>query len=359
MTRVLLSTDSVGGVWRYSLELARGFSARGIETVLAVLGPDPSPEQAAETDGIPGLSLWSMGLPLDWTAATPSDLQQSAAALAHLAWRTQADTVQLHSPALMGSAIWPVPVIAVAHSCVATWWSAVRDGPLPPDLAWRAAATRSGLIAADAVIAPSASFATALRECYGLRRRIAVVPNGRRSIRTQARRRPVAFTAGRLWDEGKGVATLDQAAARVTHPVYAAGPVRSPSGQTVTCRHLRLCGSLDEPSLAREYAGAAVFVSVGRYEPFGLAVLEAAQSGCALLLSDIPTFRELWTDAALFVPPNDPDALAEALQRLLEDPTQCGQKGARAQARSVQFDPARMAAATWATHAAVLRREAA
>jgi hypothetical protein len=35
-------------------------------------------------------------------------------------------------------------------------------------------------------------------------------------------------------------------------------------------------------------------------EPFGLAVLEAAQAGCPLVLSDLPGFRELWDGAALF-----------------------------------------------------------
>ena len=50
-------------------------------------------------------------------------------------------------------------------------------------------------------------------------------------------------------------------------------------------------------------ARTAVFVSPALYEPFGLAVLEAAQAGCALVLSDIPTFRELWDGVALFVAP--------------------------------------------------------
>ena len=52
-------------------------------------------------------------------------------------------------------------------------------------------------------------------------------------------------------------------------------------------------------------ARAAIFVSSSVYEPFGLAVLEAAGSGAALVLSDIPTFRELWDEAALFAPPGD------------------------------------------------------
>jgi glycosyltransferase involved in cell wall biosynthesis len=66
-------------------------------------------------------------------------------------------------------------------------------------------------------------------------------------------------------------------------------------------------------------ARTAVFVSPALYEPFGLAVLEAAQAGCALVLSHIPTFRELWDGAALFVAPGDLRALADGLTRLIED----------------------------------------
>ena len=62
-----------------------------------------------------------------------------------------------------------------------------------------------------------------------------------------------------------------------------------------------------------------VFVSPALYEPFGLAVLEAAQAGCALVLADIPTFRELWDGAALFVPPSDDRAIAATLSTITAD----------------------------------------
>jgi glycosyltransferase involved in cell wall biosynthesis len=55
------------------------------------------------------------------------------------------------------------------------------------------------------------------------------------------------------------------------------------------------------------------------YEPFGLTVLEAAISRCALVLSDIPTFRELWDGAALFVDPRKPADLHAALEYLTRD----------------------------------------
>ena len=41
-TRVLMTADTVGGVWQYALDLARGLSEAGASTILAVLGPAPS-----------------------------------------------------------------------------------------------------------------------------------------------------------------------------------------------------------------------------------------------------------------------------------------------------------------------------
>jgi glycosyltransferase involved in cell wall biosynthesis len=356
MTRILLTTDAVGGVWRYTIELAHSFAARGAEMVLAVLGPPPNAAQQLEAAAF---RLCVTGLPLDWTADSPAELDAAAETLARLAWAVQADTVHLHSPALMGAAVWPVPVVVVAHSCVATWWKAVRGGPLPADLAWRERAVAAGLAAADTVIAPTASFANDLRDCYGLQRRITVIHNGRRPMTTRAERRPVALTAGRLWDEGKGLAILDAAAAALPYPVEAAGAMRGPHGASITLKYVHSLGSLSEVEMAQAYAQAAIFVSAGRYEPFGLAVLEAGQAGCALVLADIPTFRELWDGAAVFVPPGNPERLAEAVGRLLDDPSACTRAGLLARTCAARFSVERMAAATWAVHAGLLLREAA
>ena len=71
-------------------------------------------------------------------------------------------------------------------------------------------------------------------------------------------------------------------------PVLAAGPTRGPDGQEIALEHVVALGALDGAALRRPAAArAAVFASLALYEPFGLAVLEAALAGCALVLSDI------------------------------------------------------------------------
>jgi glycosyltransferase involved in cell wall biosynthesis len=151
--------------------------------------------------------------------------------------------------------------------------------------------------------------------------------------------------AGRLWDEGKNAAALDRAAARLDRPVLAAGPLRGPHGGAFAPRHLRALGPLEQAALADLLARRPVFASLSRYEPFGLAVLEAAQAGCALLLSDIGSFRELWDGAASFVPAEDDAAAAAALRRLLEDPGLRARMAAAARQRSRRYGVAAMAAA--------------
>jgi glycosyltransferase involved in cell wall biosynthesis len=351
MTRLLLTADTVGGVWQYAVDLASGLAERGVEPVLVTLGPRPS---AAQKAGLSGIELVETDLPLEWLADSPRDATEAGHRLARLADRLRADIVQLNAPALGATARFDQPVVAVAHSCVGTWWQAVKGGRLDPDLAWRAALTGEGLRAATRVVAPSGAFATMVQHCYDLERAPLVVRNGRRPLPlVPVSQQDVAFTAGRLWDEGKNVAVLDRAAALTPVPIRAAGPVAGPHGARVAFRHLQALGSLDETALAAQLSARPVFVSSALYEPFGLAVLEAAQAGCALLLSDIPTFRELWDGAARFVYPHDAEGYARAIDELVADPDLRARLGACAQERARDYALDRMADAMCAVYRAV------
>ena len=316
---VLMTVDAVGGVWTYALDLAAGLASAGIRTSLAVLGPSPAADQIAEARAISGLSLIDTGLPLDWTAVDAETLDRAAASVRALADELAVDLVHLNAPALAGPERFAQPVISVAHSCLATWWSAVRRGPPPEDFRWRIQAHWRGLIASDAVITPSGAFADDTMRAYETVRPF-VVPNGRRAEPPAAdRARFGVITTGRLWDDGKDVQTLDRAAARLTIPLRAIGPQGGPHDEYRSLRHAEPLGRLPAEAVRVELRSAAVFASASLYEPFGLGVLEAAQAGCALVLSDIPTFRELWDGVALFAPPGDDAAFADAIQTLCDD----------------------------------------
>lgn len=346
--RLLLTTDAVGGVWTYSLDLARALAAaEDMVVLLAVLGPGPSPEQLTEAAAVPGLQVIETGLPLDWTAGSERDVRDAGEMLAALAEQAGAELVQLHTPAL-ATANYPVPVVSVIHSCVGTWWSAVHGGAeLPDDLAWRAALVCEGLERSDAVVAPSAAFATAVQRTYGLPRAPIAVENGRLAQLSRWEGAPAdsVLTAGRLWDAGKNVATFDRAAALSRLPFRAAGPLTGPDGSEVRLSHAQPLGHLPATDLSAMLAERPMFVSLALYEPFGLAVLEAAQAGCVLVLADRPVFRELWDGAARFVDPLDEHSVAAAVDTLAASPSDRIKLGRAAQKRSQFFTPERTASA--------------
>lgn len=356
LSRILMTSDCLGGVWTYTLDLAKGLSARGVETYLVLLGPPPNPLQYLALAANSAITPIETGLPLDWTATSERDLDLTTRSIADLAARFGVDLIHVHSPALIGSHPYPAPVVAGIHSCTTSWWRAVKSGPLPADFRWRRIATARGLEAADAVIVPSQSFADSLSRIHLRQFRVKVVPNGRPLRPRRTGSGNVIFTAGRMWDPAKNMQLLDCAAEFMDEPVFAAGPWHGPNGEYERFEHLWLLGELPPDRMARWYEDTAVFASASLYEPFGLAVLEAAMAGAALVLSDIDTFREIWDGAALFLPPNDPHAWASALQDLVRRPGLTARRGQSAFEIAGRYSSSRMVAETFAIYQDILRK---
>lgn len=348
-----MTTDAVGGVWQYSTDLARQLARGGYEVSLAVLGPGPDEAQRRCAAGIDGVQLLETGLPLDWMCEGADEARQAAQSLARLADACGADIIHCNSPALAGAADFPVPVVAVAHGCIATWWQAAKAEPLDPAFRWHREMMRDGLLAADVVVAPSASFAATLQSTYRLPQRPLVVHNGRPpSASGMGGRRSLdaALTIGRMWDPVKNAALLDAVAGMIGLRFLAAGPLCSPHGEEITFAHIQALGQVPSPALNELLALRPIAVSAARFEPFGLAVLEAASAGCALVLSDIATFRELWDGAALFADPDDAEGFAAAITRVHGDPALRQQLGTAAQARAARYTPEATADAVMALY---------
>jgi glycogen synthase len=345
MTRLLLTTDTAGGVWTYAMELARELANEGVEIVLACLGAPPRPHQILEADAVSGLELHVLKCRLPWMSDPWDDVAAAGRWLIALQDRTSPDVVHLNEP-VFGSLDWKVPTVVVGHSCVLSWWDAVRGSPAPAEWTRYADAMRAGLAGATVVVAPSHWMLEELRRFYGVQRGRAI-PNGRDPAAFEpGGKEPFVLTATRIWDPAKNAGALDLASAGLAWPAYAAGEARPPEAeQPATIRHLRVLGQLSPSALAHWLTRAAIFALPAKYEPFGLSTLEAGLSGCALVLGDIPSLRETWDGAALFVDPDDHYALRAALDTLIENPERCCNLGARARERALGFSPTRMALA--------------
>lgn len=346
--RVLMTADAVGGVWTYALDLSAALAQHDINVVLATMGPRPTEAQRAAVKRLRNVQLVESDYRLEWMADPWRDVSEAGEWLLDLANSAGVDVVHVNGYS-HAALPWRRPVVCVAHSCVVSWWHAVhREQPPAEWDTYRRHVTR-GLNSADVVIAPTQAFLEQLQGCYRFNRRAEVIRNGRPwnalSATAGQRREPILLGCGRLWDAAKNLSVFDAAAEGVPWPAYVIGDPSGPDGKTFAPKALRTLGALSHDDVEHWLQRASIFVHPALYEPFGLAVLEAAAAGCALVLADIPTLRELWDGAAEFHNPCDSAHLHAALNVLIADSAKRAALAAAAQKRAAEYGVESMAAA--------------
>jgi glycogen(starch) synthase len=341
MPRVLMTADTVGGVWTYAVELARELDARGVRVGLATMGAPVSAHQRQELAASRRVTLFESCWRLEWMQDCVEEVEAAGDWLLELERDFQPDLVHLNQYAF-GALPFSAPTLLVAHSCVFSWWRAVHGEAPPAEWNTYRRWVKQGLAGAGLVAAPTRAMLQSLATNYGYRRAGLVLPNGASEQDfAPARKQHFVLAAGRFWDAAKNLVALETVAPRLPWPVHVAGAYKQPDGGTVTPQGVECLGELPREALAREFATASIYALPARYEPFGLSVLEAALSGCALVLGDIPSLRETWGEAALYVAPDDHAALEAALLRLIEHPAERSRLAQAGLARAQHFSPAR------------------
>jgi glycogen synthase len=336
---ILMTADSVGGIWNHALELSRGLERGGSTIELVVFGGKLSAEQFAEVSCLANLRCTESDLRLEWMEEPWEDLQRAAELLHTLAMQVRPTVVHLNGYALAAKAKWPARVVVGAHSCVLSWWDAVKGEPTPGWLDHYRQEVSAGLRAADLVVAPTHKMLSDLRRIYKVDFAGRVIPNGIDSAPfSSGAKLPQILSAGRLWDEAKNLQLLESIAEKVEWPILVAGEPTAPhSSAQRRFSHLRALGKLSAPELRAQLSQTPIYAAPALYEPFGLAVLEAALSGCALVLADIPSFRELWSGAAVLLDPFDAPAWATELNRLISHSESRGELAEQARVRAKRF----------------------
>jgi glycosyltransferase involved in cell wall biosynthesis len=382
--KVLLVADAVGGVFTHAVELARALAAARVKVVLATEGAELTPDRRRQVASLHGVVHEGRAYRLEWMPEPWDDVAASGRWLLALEARERPDVV--HTCELAHGALpFRAPKVVAGHSCVDSWFESVRGAPPGAEWGRYHATVRAGLRGASAIVAPSAWMARALVRHHAPILAPKVVPNGRDGARFwSGPKEDLVLAAGRIWDEAKNVAALVRVAPRLPWPVLVAGdsaPPTSAATSTVTTasspaastaaatstapaaatllgahRHAAtFLGRLPEEELAQWLSRAAIFAHPARYEPFGLAVLEAALSGCALVLGDLESLRERWDGAAEFVAPWDEDALAAAIVGLARDRERREALAAAGRERALTLTPRRMAEGYRAVYRALVR----
>jgi glycosyltransferase involved in cell wall biosynthesis len=353
-----MTVDAVGGVWTYALDLSRALGERGVHVSLALNGPPPSHAQREDAAAITTVDMYERPYALEWMDDPWCEVDEAGTWLLELERELRPDIVHLNGYC-HGSLPFHAPVLVTGHSCVLSWWRAVYGTDAPAKWDSYAEKVADGLQSADLVIAPTAAMLSNLDFHYGplLRRR--VISNGRYATGLFATppssKDAVVLTAGRLWDQAKNVAAVASVAPYLSWPVCIAGESRRPSGDSVSYDGVQCLGRLSARDLASWMGRAAIYALPARYEPFGLSIVEAALAGCALVLGDIRSLREIWGDAAIYVPPDNRRALAGAIEGLIADGEHRQELATRAQSRARELTPRRMADGYYSAYRDLIR----
>lgn len=319
--RVLMTTDTVGGVWTFTQELAAGLLRSGCAVALVSLGRLPSEEQRAWAENL--TRTWknnfcyeALDTPLEWVPQNEDAYAYAAPFLLEMTRDFQPDL--LHSNQFcFGHLPLSIPKIITAHSDVLSWAENCRDGKLE-DSAWLRqylALVNSGLAGADCVVAPTRWMLHALARNFPLPESTAVVSNGRTlDAAPSAPRKLQAVTAGRLWDEAKNISILRGVQSPI--PLLVAGEAHD--GFDAATGRITSLGPLSQNDLLALFRESSIYICTSRYEPFGLAPLEAALCGCAVVANDILSLREVWADGALYFSGTQP--LTSLLRELCDSP---------------------------------------
>jgi glycosyltransferase involved in cell wall biosynthesis len=274
---------------------------------------------------------------------------------------------------------WRAPVLVTGHSCVLSWWRAVYGTDAPAKWDRYADAVARGLRAASLVVAPTRAMLSMLDFHYGPLPRTRVIPNGRYAGRLDepanhlrqgyggqeggphrpSSGEPLVLTVGRVWDQAKNIEAVRAVAPFISWPVSIAGESRRFGDHGSHERSARCLGRLTSRELTAWMRRASIFALPARYEPFGMSILEAALGGCALVLGDIRSLREVWGDAAVYVPPDNRRALASAIETLIQDEGRRHEMASRALTRARELSPRRMADGYDSAYRDLVREQAA
>ena len=331
---VLVTADTLSGAWTYARELVTGLVTRGVRVTLVSFGEIPLPEQTAWMDHLHGLDYHPTAFRLEWMQEAEEDLPESSAFLMSLVQELRPDVLHLNQ-FCYGNLPVDVPRVVMAHGDMITRTHAVQDRAPRSGLAlkWYRDTILRGIEGADAVVAPSAWMLGSIRACYARPQREEVIYPGRNPIffNPYVSKDDCVLAVGRLVDAGKQVSLLTQH----THPlsVCIVGaehtvpvpriPIRADVKVATEETSVAIRGPQTEAQLRALYSRASIYAATARYEPLGMAVLEAAFSRCAIVANDIPGFREIWGDAALYFRTNDAASLAENIRLLNADRPMC------------------------------------
>lgn len=342
--KILMTTDTLGGVWNYSVELCRQLEFYKIELHLVALGAWPSREQREQIAACENVTLYKSDFKLEWMQHPWEDVGKSRKWINCIYHTIQPNLVHLNNYTLIEES-WTCPVVTVFHSCVATWWKSVKETYIPKTWDTYLKIVKTTLNTSTVVVAPTQAILEQAIDAHTIYSTTLVIHNGSEIDKSlPLSKEEFILCIGRIWDEAKNLKILSQVATELPWPIYIAGDNVDPnSGEVWEIANVKFLGKLQPEQVKSWMQRASIFVSPTKYEPFGLAILEAANAGCALALSNLETLKEIWQDDAVYFDPKNASQLKRVLLQLIGSKTLRNEMAIRSKRAAKAYSSKKMA----------------
>jgi glycosyltransferase involved in cell wall biosynthesis len=340
--KIMMTSDTIGGVWTYTVDLCRALQDYPVEIHLLTFGAFPTKAHHIQLNELSNVHLYESNFKLEWMDDPWRDLENALQWMNRIYLKVRPDLLHFNNYG-QAAEFWNTPSVTVLHSCVQTWWKSVKGESAPESWDRYKKLVRKAIHQSNTVVAPSFAMLEQTKCEYGNIQEASVIYNGSFNTGLSLKKEPFIFSAGRLWDEAKNIRLLLKISDRLSWPLYIAGDNEGHgSAEDFSSHHVHFFGKLTQEEMKEQMAKASIFVMPSTYEPFGLAVLEAARSGCALVLSDIASFREIWGDNAVYFDPAKPKQAIEIIEKLIANVAFREEMALKALARSEFFTGEKM-----------------
>lgn len=326
-----MTSDAQGPLWEDTLVLMRGLQKLNIDVALATLGRPLRLDQRREALPLKNLQIYEQPLSLNPSLWTIDSLNKAGDRITSLAKQITPGLIHLNHPSLAPLS-WHSPAtprVVTGHWELLNRRIAVKNDCDTKELEeWNHCdlQTARGFQSSDLVIASSKALLTELEKTFGPFKRSQVIANGRdtqtssQSVQLSEASSPSSFILTSLASE-EGVEDLTTYHFLKSHLDW---PICFVDPET----------DLNRSEFRSQLSKAPLYCLPATRNTSGTSVLEAALSGCALVLGETPSLLETWKQAALFADAHHPDSILHQLHFLIKNPEQRAEMAQRARARA-------------------------
>jgi hypothetical protein len=320
---ILMTTDTKGGVWSYSIELSRAIAGHGIRISLVTSGDPLTKDQRREAARVPRLAVCEGRPELSRNRHAEQNMGAKSAWLSDLVSHLNPDLIHMNGVDY-GPISFPVPVVVVAHAIYSnrSFETTVQQ--------------------ADYLVSPTQSALETIKALTEVKTPSSVIPYFQRMFDRQVpQKQKLIFSGGRFEDSTSALSPIVELADHLDWPVVTAADSSHALAGNSSNTIKRVSQKSNAAQATENLLRASIYYQPSASDHLELSVLEGALSHCALVVEDMPSLRENWTNCAVFVPPNNVDALRTNLKLLIDDDDFRKELADRAYDRAKEFSPER------------------